>query len=219
MLVVGVHSQKGGPGKSTIALLLASAAAREGVATLLIDADPQGTVTAWSAARQRIGLGPVPGLTVVQRLEPDLHRWARATAEERGAAFVVIDGVPRADEARVRSIISASSVLLVPVQPSFADLDAARPTLATVRDAQARGVRVKAAIVASRVKPGTNLARDFGDLAGRQGVPVLSAGTSDRVAYPAALSAAQTVFEYEGRGTAAQEGTVLLEAVRRFADG
>lgn len=212
---VSVISQKGGVGKSTIALGLAAGFAREGRRCLLIDADPQETATAWERHRASVGLPPVPNLTIAQRPTPDIHTLFQSGGGKGDFDDAVIDGPPRADEALARSVLAAADRVLVPVKPSLADLWAARKTFALIRQAQASGLPLKAAIVLSMVKPGTNLGREFAELVKGEGIPVLPAATHDRTAYAAALSSCQTIFEFEPpSGRAAQEMTSLLEAVR-----
>ncbi len=213
---IGVHNQKGGAGKTTIAMAIAAASALSGKTTLLVDADPQGTVSAWQEARGRLGLGPVDHLMIEHHPTPNLHTWLPDVMKRTGAAVAVIDGAPRADEAISRSIVAASDRILIPVQPSLADLWAARPIIQLIQEARGQGLTAKAAFVISRIKPGTILGREFAEVIRDQGLPVLKAGTVDRVAYAAALSAAQTIFEYEPSGKAAQEATALLAAVKEM---
>lgn len=212
---IALLSQKGGAGKSTISLALAAALAAEGKRTLIVDADPQGTLTAWSEARKRNEIDPVPGLDIVSRPTSDIHSWVSDAST--GYAAVVIDGPPRADEALSRSVLAGVDRVLVPLQPSVADLWAARPTLSLIRQAQASGIKLKAALVLSRVKAGTALGRDFADVIRSEGFPVLPVGTGDRVSYAASLSSCQTILEYEPpSGRAAQETVALLAAVKKM---
>ena len=112
-MIVALLNQKGGVGKTTLALHLAGEWANRDQRVMLIDADPQGSALDWSQARAREGL---PRRFAVIGLARDtLHREAPELA--RGADHVVIDGPPRV-AGLMRSAVLAADLVLIPVQPS-----------------------------------------------------------------------------------------------------
>ena len=128
-MIVGVLNQKGGVGKTTVAVDLAACFARsQRRRVLLVDADPQGSALAWSATREA-----EPPFAIVGLAKPTLHRDLPRLA--RDYDIVVIDGAPRVNDLG-RSAILASDYVLIPVQPSPYDVWAAADTVALIREAQ-----------------------------------------------------------------------------------
>src|SRR6185503_6040095 len=105
-MIIALLNQKGGVGKTTLALHLEGAWAAQGKRVTVIDADPQGSALDWSAQR----LFGVIGLA-----RDTLHREAPEIA--RDADHVVIDGPPRV-AGLLRSALLAADLVLIPAQPS-----------------------------------------------------------------------------------------------------
>ncbi|MFT9383101.1 MAG: AAA family ATPase [Acetobacter orientalis] len=105
-MIVALLNQKGGVGKTTLALHLAGQWAREGQRVTVIDADPQGSALDWSAQRAREGLPRLFGVIGLAR--DTLHHEAPELAQ--GVDHVVIDGPPRV-AALLRSALLARFVL------------------------------------------------------------------------------------------------------------
>ena len=125
MHVIVLATQKGGRGKSTLAVGLAIAAVGDGHRVALIDTDPR-TVSNWGRRRT------VP--------EPHIHRVSSGIELERdllalkraGFTLAVID-TPPTHNAFSLSAIGASTMCLIPARTSPADIEAALPTLGAVR--------------------------------------------------------------------------------------
>ena len=141
-MILAVVNQKGGAGKTTIALNLAAAMAAQSKRVLLIDADPQQTAQDWAAIRQE----PVP-FQVIGLAKPVLHRDLPAMSADYDS--VIIDGAPRSYEV-ARSAIAAADLVLIPVQPSGADFWASRETVNLVNESRGFKETQKSAFVVSR---------------------------------------------------------------------
>jgi chromosome partitioning protein len=195
-------NQKGGAGKTTLALNLAAAMAEAGSRVLVIDADPQQTAQDWAAVRET----PLP-FQVLGLAKPVLHRDLPNISADYD--HVVIDGAPRNYEVARSAILSADFVL-IPVQPSGADFWASRETVKLVEEARTFKETQKAAFVVSRKISRSALGRDIADALAEFSLPILKAGTSQRVAYADALTEGSTVIESQPRSAAADEIRALL---------
>ena len=130
-MIIAFVNQKGGVGKTTLALHIASELAMGGQRVTLIDADPQGSALDWAEVRnhydrpRRFGVIGLPRETLHLEV-PDI---ARANDH------VVIDGPPRVT-ALTRSAIIASDVVVIPVQPSAFDVWASQEIVDLVKEAR-----------------------------------------------------------------------------------
>ena len=205
--VLAVLNPKGGSGKSTLATNLARALQLGGRNVLVVDSDPQGTARDW---RQTAGDDvDLPAVFGVDRptLEKDIPKIAGAFD------VVVIDGAAKAAPMSV-SAVKAADIVLIPVQPSAADLWAASD-LVDILEAR-RSImegRPHAAFVVSRQIPGTRLASGIQEVLDGYGLPVLAARTSQRVAYAEALAAGLSVVDYEPDGKAATEILAIIAEI------
>jgi chromosome partitioning protein len=117
---LAITNLKGGTGKTTSAVHLASGLGRRG-RTLLIDADPQGSATEWALL-----IGDECPFTLRTDADSDLH--LRLPDIARGFEHVVID-TPPGHDAIVRAAVLAATDVLIPLAPSLMDVNRLRPTI------------------------------------------------------------------------------------------
>jgi chromosome partitioning protein len=205
-------NQKGGVGKTTLAIHTAAGLAGRGFKVLLIDADPQHSALDWTAARDGSGL---PSLfTTVGMPKPTIHKEIERLAEPYDA--VVIDGPPRVTDL-ARSAIMASDLVLIPVQPSPYDVWASSEVVGLVREAAIYKPILKYAFTINRKIVNTTVGRDVMDaLAEYQDVPVLPASVGQRVAFAESAGGGRTVMETAPNSAAAQEVASLIKAIEEF---
>ena len=125
MNVVVFASRKGGSGKSTLAAHLGSYMAEHSRPTLLIDADPQGSLALWHRVR---GSRDLPLHVGTKHLAATLAKARRA-----GAEWVLIDTPPKA-EASVAEAIWHADLVVIPMRAGLFDVDAVQATIKMCRD-------------------------------------------------------------------------------------
>jgi chromosome partitioning protein len=204
-MIISVLNQKGGVGKTTLAVHIATALAQRGLKVLLVDADPQSSSLDWSASREGEALFPVIGLP-----KPSLHRDMPAIAADYEA--VVIDGPPRVNEL-ARSAIMASDLVLVPVQPSPYDVWAAEEITTLLQEAAVFKEKLKSAFVINRKITNTAIGRDVTEALSQYPLPVLKAHVSQRVGFAESAAQGRTVLELMPDSTASKEILALVSEI------
>ena len=193
MPTIAIISQKGGAGKTTLAIHLAAAAQDAGTIALIVDTDPQATASQWAAWRQdkppEVIDSPPPRLAVKIR-----------QAREQGAQWIVVDTPPHADSA-ARAAVEVADLVLIPCRPSAFDLSAIETTAKLVQL-----LRKPAYVVFVAGPPNAfRVYQEAGELVESYGTPPCPIQVPDRAAYRHASAEGRTVMELEPAGKAAED--------------
>ncbi|WP_336966609.1 ParA family partition ATPase [Sphingobium aquiterrae] len=211
-MIVALLNQKGGVGKTTLALHLAGEWARQGARVTLVDADPQGSALDWSQVREAEG---APRLFGVLGLARDtLHREVPELA--RAGDMTVIDGPPRI-ASLMRSALLAADVVLIPVQPSPLDGWASAEMLALLTEARIYRPQLVARFILNRCAARTIIARETGAALADHDPPLLGPRVGQRVIFAEAVQRGRLAFEIDPECAAAHEIAALAAAIGMIA--
>ena len=202
-MIISIQNQKGGVGKTTLAIHISHALSLKGTKVLLVDADPQGSARDWAAARSDKTPFSVIGLD-----RPTVHRDLPALAKDFD--HVVIDGPPRVSDL-ARSAIIAADIVVVPIQPSPYDVWAADEIIKLIREASVFKENLKSVFAINRKITNTAIGRDVAEALGSYNIPVLKSSVSQRVAFAESAASGQTVLETDRNGSAAREILALVD--------
>ena len=192
MHTIAIISQKGGTGKTTLALNLAVASEQAGKPALVVDLDPQASAKAWHDHRTE--KTPIVISAQASRLAEVL-----ATARENGAALVILDTAPHSESSALAAARSAD-IILIPCRPGILDIRAVSTSIDLVQLA-----KKPAAAVLNAIPAQGHLADEAGEALKSLGLDVSPARITHRAAFVHSLTASTGVIEYDPEGKATEE--------------
>ena len=209
-MIVAFLNQKGGVGKTTLALHLAGAWSARGRRVLVVDADPQASALDWADQRLREGLPRLFGVLGLARetLHKELPDLARDTDH------LIIDGPPRV-AGIARSALLAADLVLIPAQPSPFDGWASSEMLRLLDEARIFRPELRARMLLNRCAARTVIAREIAEALADQDPPMLASRVGQRVAFADAARTGRLASESD----TGQMATRDIEALADELDG
>jgi chromosome partitioning protein len=206
MNVLAFASRKGGAGKSTLAAHLAVHIHAARQCCLLVDDDPQGSLTLWNELRAEYALP----LKIVKRGIGDVVK----KAKRNGAEWVLVD-TPSNSSASVLEAIEAATLVIIPCRPGLFDIDAVQQTIALAQQA-----RTPYAIVLNGAPPKRHGIEAPAVTAARKclvrlEVPVWGGQITHRASYSLALTGGEDVKDLHDNPYAAAEISGLWSAIEK----
>ncbi|HPE73476.1 MAG: AAA family ATPase [Candidatus Competibacteraceae bacterium] len=190
MHIVSIVSQKGGAGKTTIAVNLAVAASISGTKGTVIDIDPQATASNWGDRRQA---------EMPQIISAQAARLPYILKQMEDASWVFID-TPPAISNTTMAAVKVADIVLVPSRAAIFDLDTLSTTLDLVRMGQK-----EAAVVLNAVPHRGSDAQEAKAVIAAYGANIAPISMGHRAAFQHSATLGLGVMEHEPNGKAAQE--------------
>ena len=210
-MIFSFINQKGGVGKTTLSLCVAFELSKK-TKVLLIDADPQSSIIAWSDVREE----PLPNnLSIAAMAKKTIHRDLNNL--KRGYNHVIIDTPPRLTDI-TRSAIMTSNLVIVPCTPSPYDVWATKETLDLIREARIYHKKLQCVFAINRKIANTVLSREVKDAIQSLGDDfiLLKSELTHRMVFAEAGNVGKVAQEIDKEGKAAKEIQKFVTELNKF---
>ena len=196
MPIIALVGNKGGAGKTTLCVSLASALAEKST-TVILDADPQRSSLQWRALAERDDAVAV--IDAVENLSDQIR-----TVRDR-YDYIVIDCPPSVHAVQTAQALGLCNIALIPVQPSPLDLWATVHIESKIESARIDNPSLRAMLVINQLEPRTRLSQLMRQALAELNLPAAETAIRRRVAYRSSVLEGRTVLDQGKRGEAAAE--------------
>ena len=202
MIKIAIISQKGGAGKTTLAINLAVEAERNNLSSLLIDLDPQSSATEWSDIREQDY--PVVLSAHASRMDKLIQK-----AEVNNASFVFIDTAPHSENAALESA-KIADLVLIPCRAGILDIKAIQSSLNICNLAQ-----VKALVILNALPSQRTIEKEARQAIEKIGGNVCEYTVGQRIIFSHAMTAGLGVVEFDVNSKASREIQNIFELINQ----
>jgi chromosome partitioning protein len=212
--IICITNQKGGSGKTTVAMHLAGGLARHTTnrkpnKVMVVDADPQGTATRWAASAT--DETPFPAAIVGLSAASDkVHREVKKFIDDYD--YIIIDCPPAADSPIPQSALLVSDLALVPLIPSPLDMWAAVGIRQVIHNVADINESLQSRLVINQCQPKTTLAQECLEILPEFGIELAKTYLRQRQVYRQSAVFGQTIYNY---GSRAKEAIAEIDALTK----
>ena len=196
--VISVANQKGGVGKTTLAMNMAAGLTRRG-SCIVVDADPQRSATMWIELSDSLREFPAKVVPAEDEIKKQIIQL------QTEFDYIVIDCPPEIKSDSTMSAIEISQVLLIPLLPSPMDLWASTRIEELIKRVQRVNPTISAFVVLNQIEPRSAMSRGMGEALQEINIPVLHHRLSRRASYRTAALEGCSVYDLGYRGQVASE--------------
>lgn len=205
-MIISIVNQKGGVGKTTLALNLAGALVHAGKTVTLIDTDPQGSLVQWQT------VSDAAAFDISHHIRPIRPKKVKLLEKEND--YIIIDSPPALEKITLNNLV-LSDLTIVPVSPSPLDIWSASETIDQIRKSMKKNKQLSAQLLVYRKIPGTRIGKEAKSALNGYGLPVFNTEITQKIAAVEAMIYGQTVLDYAPRSKSAYEFKQLAEEVNR----
>ncbi len=212
IMVITFLNLKGGCGKTTLSIHVASTLALAGKKVLLIDADEQKSAIHWAETREKEPIFTIAGIP-----SNTIHKQIKLMNNDYD--FIIVDGPPRTSSVS-RSCVVASDLVLIPVTPSPYDVWAASEIveiLNNVKHSLSDYKKIEAAIIVNRKIHNTNLGKEVETALQEYNLPIFKTIIHQRISYAESAASGTSVIEEDQNSVAGLEIKNLVEEIIVFS--
>lgn len=196
--VIAVANQKGGVGKTTLAMNMAAGLTRQG-SCIVVDADPQRSATMWIELSDSLREFPAKVVPAEDEIKKQIIQL------QTEFDYIVIDCPPEIKSDSTMSAIEISQVLLIPLLPSPMDLWASTRIEELIKRVQRVNPTISAFVVLNQIEPRSAMSRGMDGALQEINIPVLRHRLSRRASYRTAALEGCSVYDLGFRGRVASE--------------